>query len=221
MLYTAIVSMKCMNSAESTSFLMHGHTCTPHGIIPFAWRTWSRSSVPTRIALSKTTMLIEAHWKVLKRNHLYHFNRARLDLLVYVIIERYGFDLLHNFKNKAVLRREPSSWEKNFFKEWRKALRDAPAERPDAEVAYRPSIDNSVCGCETFINNQFLLCKHLVRRSTFGTINYRRHLVLRKTTPPFVTILEVSSAQILVVCVIFNIYLACTKSFCLHFNRYH
>ena len=69
---------------------------------PAAWRTWARSSVPDRIALSATTMLIEAHWKVLKCNHLYQFNRARLDLLVYVIIERYGRDLVHKFENNVV-----------------------------------------------------------------------------------------------------------------------
>ncbi|KAG2228354.1 hypothetical protein INT45_011146 [Circinella minor] len=47
-----------------------------------AWKTWARCTTGNCIPIAKTTMLIEAHWKVLKRNHLYHYNRARLVLLV-------------------------------------------------------------------------------------------------------------------------------------------
>ncbi|KAI9259553.1 hypothetical protein BDA99DRAFT_410901, partial [Phascolomyces articulosus] len=62
---------------------------------PEAWRNWARTAVPDRIPTAKTTKLIEAHWKVLKRNHLYRYNRPRLDLLVFVITQRHFPELRH------------------------------------------------------------------------------------------------------------------------------
>jgi len=52
------------------------------------WRLWARAAKPDRIGLFKTTMLIEAHWKVIKRDFLLKFFRPRHDLVVYVIITR-------------------------------------------------------------------------------------------------------------------------------------
>lgn len=160
---------------------------------PDSWRNWARSSAPTAIPLSNTTMLIEAHWKVLKRNHLYHFNRAHLDLLVFIIMERHCRDLVIKFDNFVVHRHEPSSWERNFTLEWRKAL-NASNEHPATNARYHPSIDNWVCGCQAYFNNQYLICKHLVRRSRYNVdgIHYHRHVVLRRTTAPFITIRNVS-----------------------------
>ena len=47
---------------------------------------WAHSCHP-QIPFSKTTMMIEAHWKVLKRDYLYRFNRPRLDYVIYIICE--------------------------------------------------------------------------------------------------------------------------------------
>ena len=81
---------------------MHGCISIANGTSREAWKQWARSAVPDRITAGKTTMLIEAHWKVLKQNHLYRFNRARLDLLVFVIIDRYFPDLRHKYNLSTV-----------------------------------------------------------------------------------------------------------------------
>jgi len=49
------------------------------------WELWARSTCKT-ISILKTTMFIEGHWKVLKRDFLYKFFRPRLDLIVYIIL---------------------------------------------------------------------------------------------------------------------------------------
>jgi hypothetical protein len=50
---------------------------------------WAKSGVANKLPIGKTTMMIEAHWKVLKRTHLYHYNRARLDLVTFIILQHY------------------------------------------------------------------------------------------------------------------------------------
>ncbi|SAL95617.1 hypothetical protein, partial, partial [Absidia glauca] len=58
------------------------------------WKLWARSVVE-HIPNAKSTMMIESHWRVLKRNHLYLNNQPRLDYLVYVIIQKQCTDLLY------------------------------------------------------------------------------------------------------------------------------
>jgi hypothetical protein len=48
-----------------------------------SYNRWAKSAINSMVPIGKTTMMIEAHWKVLKRTHLYHYNRARLDLVTY------------------------------------------------------------------------------------------------------------------------------------------
>jgi hypothetical protein len=85
------------------------------------WKLWARSVVE-HIPNGKSTMMIESHWRVLKRNHLYLNNRPRLDYLVYVIIEKQSTDLLYDYEQKVVLRRDFFQWERDFQKEWHKHL---------------------------------------------------------------------------------------------------
>ncbi|CAB5201407.1 unnamed protein product [Rhizophagus irregularis] len=51
------------------------------------WVLWARSAFNT-LSILKTTMFVEGHWKVLKRDFLYKFFRSRLDLLVYILLEK-------------------------------------------------------------------------------------------------------------------------------------
>ncbi|KAI8332798.1 hypothetical protein BC941DRAFT_318598, partial [Chlamydoabsidia padenii] len=51
------------------------------------WRKWARSCT-FLVPNGKSTMMMESHWKVLKRNHLYHYNRPRMDLLTYIITDK-------------------------------------------------------------------------------------------------------------------------------------
>lgn len=50
------------------------------------WVLWARAADPEKICLFKTTMLVEAHWKVIKRDFLPKFFRPRLDLVIFIII---------------------------------------------------------------------------------------------------------------------------------------
>lgn len=55
--------------------------------IPTHWALWARSSY-NKISILRTTMVIESHWRMIKRDHLYKFNRPRLDLLCFVIVQK-------------------------------------------------------------------------------------------------------------------------------------
>ncbi|CAG8817842.1 9096_t:CDS:1, partial [Racocetra fulgida] len=51
------------------------------------WNLWARS-VTKHINVIRSTMTIESHWCVIKHDYLSEYNRAHLDLLVYIIITR-------------------------------------------------------------------------------------------------------------------------------------
>ena len=48
------------------------------------WPLWARSACEEKISILKTTMFVEGHWKVIKRDFLYKIFRPCLDLVVYV-----------------------------------------------------------------------------------------------------------------------------------------
>ena len=52
------------------------------------WKLWARSSCADMISILKTTMFVESHWKVIKRDFLYKFFHPRLDLVVYILMEK-------------------------------------------------------------------------------------------------------------------------------------
>ncbi|CAB5383528.1 unnamed protein product [Rhizophagus irregularis] len=52
------------------------------------WILWARAANSNELCLFKTTMLIESHWKVVKQDFLPKFFRPRLDLMVFIIINR-------------------------------------------------------------------------------------------------------------------------------------
>jgi hypothetical protein len=54
---------------------------------PSQWTLWARST-NNEISVLRTTMVIESHWRMIKRDHLYKFNRPRLDLLCFVIVQK-------------------------------------------------------------------------------------------------------------------------------------
>jgi hypothetical protein len=69
------------------------------------WVLWARSTI-FQVPSAKSTMLVESHWRVLKRNYLYHHNRPRLDLLTYIIMNNHCRDLIRTYQQKVVLRRD-------------------------------------------------------------------------------------------------------------------
>jgi hypothetical protein len=67
-------------------------------------------------------MLVEAHWKVVKRDYLPRFFRPRLDLVVFVIINR----LLPSYQRRysqLITGREKASWRKDIKRHWKVLMR--------------------------------------------------------------------------------------------------
>ena len=117
---------------------------------------WARCTSPN-IIIHKTTMFIESHWRILKRDHLYKFTRPRLDLLCYIIISKVIPRQLDRY-NLLCHDRDLPSWRKDFKAEWKKlALKTI-----HNWDKYITDQQKWVCSCPYFLTNRFFLCKHLV-----------------------------------------------------------
>ena len=46
------------------------------------WKLFARSSYQRAMPIARTTMIVESHWRVLKHNYKYNYNRPRLDHLI-------------------------------------------------------------------------------------------------------------------------------------------
>ena len=55
---------------------------------PNKWILWARAANPDRLPVLKTTMIIESHWRKMKRDYLHHFNRPRIDQVSWVLTSR-------------------------------------------------------------------------------------------------------------------------------------
>ena len=125
------------------------------------WNLFARASFPSAISLARTTMLVESHWRVLKYNYKYTCNRPRLDRLTQILTRELLPDQISTWEKFNNNRAFPSWW--GMFKsEWRKAL-DTNVEYNDR---YLTNVDTWICSCPAFINNTYMLCKHLVKAYT-------------------------------------------------------
>jgi len=142
------------------------------------WILWARSACST-LSILKTTMFVEGHWKVLKRDFLYKFFRPRLDFLAYVILERL-IPLQQRKFQQILLGRESLEWQKSIKAEWKKlSLR-----KTDNFDTYNTNLENWVCGCPYFLTNRFMICKHLVNLK--GSIDVQTfELIKRNGAYPF------------------------------------
>ncbi|ORX43453.1 hypothetical protein DM01DRAFT_1286161, partial [Hesseltinella vesiculosa] len=164
-----------------------------HWYTEVQWVKWARSA-RDEIPAGKTTMLVEAHWRVLKRIHLHHHNRPRTDYLVFIMISRQCRRLILSFNQKVAERRVVPSWENEFRAEWRK-LNDLQID-DDRNELYQVDVERWVCSCPYFIHNRFLLCKHLVNGghgygNSVGLLQPRRYLITRKQAPPYIQLIHV------------------------------
>ena len=84
------------------------------------WKLFARSAFPTAMPIARTTMITESHWRVLKHNYKYNYNRPRLDRLTQILAKQ----LVPDFKVKLVhynLNRGFPTWWQAFKKDWNKA----------------------------------------------------------------------------------------------------
>jgi len=119
------------------------------------WVLWARAA-NYELCLFKTTMLIESHWKVIKRDFLPKFFRPRLDLVIFIIIKR----LLPHYQqrqDRILQGREKPSWKKDFKKEWRKCEKHEKKENTHVTI-----VEKWVCSCYAFLLSRWPICYHLV-----------------------------------------------------------
>jgi hypothetical protein len=144
------------------------------------WILWARSSVATKICIFRTTMLMESHWKVVKRDYLPKFFRPRLDLVTYIIISRLIPHHQQQF-NKYQQGREIVSWRKEFKREW------VSLSKKNINGVYLTNIETWTCSCPSFLLSRFFICKHLVHQSQFRIDSQFFRHVQRQGYYPFLT----------------------------------
>jgi hypothetical protein len=142
------------------------------------WILWARSA-SNSISILKTTMFVEGHWKVIKRDFLYKFFRPRLDLVTYILVTR----VVPHQKRKLqqILNgRERADWRKTFKAEW-KSLIQKPVNNH-----YTMDLEHWVCACPYFLTSRFMICKHLIHAK--GSMDPQFFLTVRRNrTCPFVS----------------------------------
>jgi hypothetical protein len=125
------------------------------------WNLFARSSYSAAMPLARTTMIAESHWRVLKYNYKYNYNRPRLDQLTQILADK----LIPDFKSKMVLynrgRAFPAWWD-NFKHDWNIAA-SADIES-GIEDRYHIDVNNWVCSCPAYLSSPYLLCKHLIAK---------------------------------------------------------
>ncbi|KAJ6470299.1 hypothetical protein DFH09DRAFT_954863 [Mycena vulgaris] len=85
------------------------------------WELWARAEHP-EIPRLKTTMMVESHWRRIKKDFLHHFHKPRLDLLVWILVTKLApnyyrrLDIMLNATGRF---RDQPSWRKAFKAQWR------------------------------------------------------------------------------------------------------
>jgi hypothetical protein len=121
---------------------------------------WARSAVPSSIPVSSTTMMIEAHWSRIKRRYLVNNPRARLDLVVHIIMNDYCPSLLHKWQQCLIDRRDLFDFERALLTKWNKTPEIIRLNGINPST-YLTDVNRWVCSCPSFLTSRFLICKHL------------------------------------------------------------
>ncbi|KAJ7479127.1 hypothetical protein FB451DRAFT_1450936 [Mycena latifolia] len=129
------------------------------------WELWARAPHP-QIPRLKTTMMVESHWRRIKRDFLHHFHMPCLDLLVWILVKKLAptyYRKLDHYLVDTGRYRELPSWRKDFKLLWNKALKTPITTDPDRLYKYNTQPDKWLCTCPELPKNRFLICKHLVQ----------------------------------------------------------
>jgi hypothetical protein len=120
------------------------------------WNLWAQAS-NEKISHIKTTMIVESHWRHIKRDYLYKFHKPRIDHLCYILVKRVINEQLHRIQ-LLQQGRYLVEWRKEFKKEWKKH------EKKVTEIngRYLTNPAQWICSCPAYIQSRFFLCKHLI-----------------------------------------------------------
>ncbi|HEV7737595.1 MAG TPA: hypothetical protein VGO47_09535, partial [Chlamydiales bacterium] len=150
---------------------------------PAKWKLWAHSAYPDAIPRKRTTMMVEAGWKNLKRTSLRFNNRPRMDYVVHVITRQCLPLYRAAFANTTGLLRDTrtqnlTAEQRALKKSW-EGLRYKPV-----TGNYDTDIVKWLCNCGAQKYNANLLCKHLVQAVPLPS-NYWWPIALRSRIPPF------------------------------------
>ena len=107
---------------------------------PEHWILWACSAHPDMILILKTTMMVESHWRHIKRDFLYHFSLSCIDLLVWILVKKLApeyYCKIDCLQHPVARYRELHSWRKSFKREWKKCLK-AQTTLPSNRDRYHP-----------------------------------------------------------------------------------
>lgn len=127
------------------------------------WPLWARSANEASIPCKRTTMVVEALWRNLKRFVLHLYNRPPIDLATYAIITKtlppYRLTLSTILGNSQRAGRSQSltHMQTALKKSWKRLMK-VPIKR-----SYATDILTWTCDCSTQKYHSYLLCKHLVQ----------------------------------------------------------
>ncbi|KAK9234231.1 hypothetical protein V1525DRAFT_422426 [Lipomyces kononenkoae] len=121
-----------------------------------------RRDVTPVIPLSRTTMRLESHWKLLKKDYLSPFVRPRVDLLCHVIIATLVLARINRLKQLQCNREFPHMYH-DFVKLWRKcSLAVEESTSFERESVFHTDRSKWFCSCRSYVMNSRYICKHLV-----------------------------------------------------------
>jgi hypothetical protein len=124
---------------------------------PERWTLWARSSCDNKLSILKTTMIVEGHWKTIKRDFLYKFFRPRLDFVIYILVTKV-VKLQQRKFYQIIIGREQPEWKKNFKAEWKRIG------KLKINNDYLTDENKWICSCSAFLTNRFFICKHLIQK---------------------------------------------------------
>jgi hypothetical protein len=127
------------------------------------WKLFARSAYPSAMPLARTTMITESHWRVLKYNYKYKYNRPRLDCLTQVLAKQLIPDLDFKLTQYNTNRSFPAWWQA-FKKSWDKVA--AMEIAPGMDDRYHIDVSDWICSCPAYLHSPYLLCKHLVTKKS-------------------------------------------------------
>ncbi|RPD53668.1 hypothetical protein L226DRAFT_517852 [Lentinus tigrinus ALCF2SS1-7] len=153
---------------------------------PTRWALWARSAYATSIPCKRTTMMVEALWRNLKRLVLHLYNRPPVDLAVYAIITKalppYRLSLFNLVvDSRAGRAKSLTQFQQALKRSWTR-LTKVPI-----RGSYQTSVEHWTCNCGAQKYHAYVLCKHLVHAAgqlptSWWPTAVRYHL------PPFYTL---------------------------------
>ena len=149
---------------------------------PEKWPIWARSADPVHIPCHRTTMVVEALWRNMKRISLRMYNRPPLDLTNFIIITQtlppYRLTLGTLLSVRGGGRPEALTHMQTAFKRAWEALSKAKI-----KGTYVTDTSRWTCDCGAQKYHSYLLCKHLVQAAGARTTAWWVGVKRRRTLP--------------------------------------